>query len=412
MKADDATVAVLGAGLQGTCVALELARRGIDVALVDQDALPLNRASLRNEGKIHLGFVYANDPTLGTARLQIDGALTFRSALARWIGPAAGDLARSTPFHYLVARESLLDADAIARHYEAVQRLYDERRRLEPDVDYLGMRPDRLCWPASLPDLAPVVRTERFTAAFATAEVAIDTDELALRVRSAIAEAPRIRFLPLRRVQAVERVNGGFRIEGSGAEGPWRLRAHQVVNATWEGRRALDESLGLDGCGDRLMRLRYRLIARVPPALRRAPSVTMVLGPFGDVVFRPDGTSYLSWYPAGLRGRSNAVEAPAAWHGPCRGERPDEADEIAAAIVKGIADWFPGIADSELLTIDAGIIVAAGRTDISDAASGLHDRTKVGVTSASGYYSVDSGKLTTAPLFALAAARAVAESAA
>ena len=52
-------IAVLGAGLQGACIALELARRGHEVDLIDQDVQPLNRASLRNEGKIHLGFVYA-----------------------------------------------------------------------------------------------------------------------------------------------------------------------------------------------------------------------------------------------------------------------------------------------------------------------------------------------------------------
>jgi hypothetical protein len=336
--------------------------------------------------------------------------LSFRSALARWIGEA-DDLTRSTPFHYLVARDSLLDPEAIGRHYDAVQGMYEERRRAEPAVDYLGMRPDRLYQPASLSGLASVVRTERFAAAFATVEVAIDTDQLAAHMRSAIGESPRIRFLPERRVEAVERANGRFRIEGSGPEGPWRLTADQVVNATWEGRRALDEALGLEGVGDRVMRLRYRLIARVPPAIRHAPSVTMVLGPYGDVVFRPDGTAYLSWYPAGLQGWSHDVAPPATWQGPCRGERSDGADAIATAIIEGIAEWFPDIARAEPVTIDAGIIVASGRTDIGDAASGLHDRTKVGVTSADGYYSVDSGKLTTAPLFALAAARAVAKNA-
>lgn len=404
-----AHVAVLGAGLQGACVALELARRGIDVALVDQDPLPLNRASLRNEGKIHLGLVYANAPSLTTARLQLDGALTFRSSLARWIGSAADGLTRSTPFHYLVARDSLRDRDAIARHYEAVQTLYEERRRIDPTVDYLGSRPERLYRSASLSDLAAVLRTEYFSAAFATAEVAIDPDDLAQRMRSALAAAPRIRFLPAHRVEAVARANGRFLVEGSGGEGPWRLVADQVVNATWESRRALDETLGVGSLGDWVLRLRYRLIARVPPALRHIPSITMVLGPYGDVVLRPDGRAYLSWYPAGLRGWSVAPTPPSAWQGPCRGERSAEADEVGAAILRGIDAWLPGIARSEPLTIDAGIIVAAGRTDIDDPASGLHERTRIGVTSSAGYHSVDPGKLTTAPLFALAAARAVLE---
>ena len=37
----------------------------------------MNRVSLRNEGKIHLGLIYANDPTFKTARLQLTGGLRF-----------------------------------------------------------------------------------------------------------------------------------------------------------------------------------------------------------------------------------------------------------------------------------------------------------------------------------------------
>src|SRR5438094_60357 len=93
-------VAVLGAGLQGTSIALELARRGIEVTLVERDPLALNRASLRNEGKIHLGLIYANEPSRATAFLQLHGALAFRSLLARWIDVDRGICTRarwSTP---------------------------------------------------------------------------------------------------------------------------------------------------------------------------------------------------------------------------------------------------------------------------------------------------------------------------
>ena len=90
-------VLVLGAGLQGAGVALELARRGAQVTLVDQDERPMNRASLRNEGKIHLGFIYANDASRATAFLQLEGALRFAPIVRSWLGDDAGWLARSTP---------------------------------------------------------------------------------------------------------------------------------------------------------------------------------------------------------------------------------------------------------------------------------------------------------------------------
>ena len=101
-------VLILGAGLQGAGVALELARRGVAVTVVEQDEVACNRASLRNEGKIHLGFIYANDSSRATAFLQLEGALTFRAIVGRWLGADGGWLATSTRFHYLVANDSVL----------------------------------------------------------------------------------------------------------------------------------------------------------------------------------------------------------------------------------------------------------------------------------------------------------------
>ena len=47
----------------------------------------------------------------------------------------------------------------------------------------------------------------------------------------------------------------------------------------------------------------------------------------------------------------------------------------------------------------AGIIFAWGRSDIDDPASGLHQRYAIGPRSRGRYHTVDTGKLTMAPLF-------------
>src|SRR5262245_26708324 len=83
-----ADIAVLGAGILGTCTALDLADRGHRVTLFEQHDTPLTEASLHNEGKIHLGFVYAADPSLRTARRMIAGATQFFDTLGRWIADA------------------------------------------------------------------------------------------------------------------------------------------------------------------------------------------------------------------------------------------------------------------------------------------------------------------------------------
>jgi len=403
MSLSHASILILGAGLQGAGIALELGRRGIAVTLLDQDPVAMNRASLRNEGKIHLGLIWAN-ASFETAALQLDGALRFRSILERWLGSDEW-LSLSTPFHYLVAADSVLAPDDLAVHYEKIQERCRRELDAHPELDYLGQRPHCLYRRSTADEIATHFDEGALSAAFATSELAIDPAPLAIALRMAIERCDKITFLPSRTVREIADTGGGYRVAGDGADGAWCLHARQVVNATWERRLALDQQVGLAPPTDLLHRLKYRVLARLPDELRGAPSVTMVLGRYGDVVVRPDGTAYLSWYPVGLRGWTHDIEPPRAWDAACRGEVPeDEARDIAGRIQGAIDAWYPGIARATPLQVDAGAIVALGRSDVDDAASGLHDRSRIGVTSCGGYHSVEPGKLTTAPRIALDAA--------
>jgi glycine/D-amino acid oxidase-like deaminating enzyme len=398
--------AVLGAGLTGVTVALELAHRGVRVALIEQDERAINRASLRNEGKIHLGFVFSQDTTMASSRLQLEGALQFRSILARLTNGRTDRLTTSRPFTYLVPRDSIATVDELSKRFAALDGMYRERIACEPSFDYMGRRPVSIVHPTILSSLSHI-RTTRFLAAFETQEVAIDTRELAGILRDAVMH-PNIDFRPNHRVTSVDRVSGGFAINGRTNGVGFQLRSDQVVNALWENRFKIDRTAGMEHQRGWLHRLKYRVIAQMPERLRDGPSTTLVVGPYGDVVVRGDGTAYLSWYPLGLRGWSTDLAPPPSWNPPCRGELGEsERAAIAAGVFGAIDDWYPGVADAIPLTVDAGAIVAYGRTDVHDPASGLHDRTHLGITSSNGYHSVDPGKLTTAPLFGVRAAQLV-----
>ncbi len=404
-RANEVEILVLGAGLQGAGIALELAGRGVAVTLVEQDALPLNRASLRNEGKIHLGLIYANDRSMGTAFLQLEGALCFRSILTRWMLGSTDWLARSTRFHYLVADDSVVPATTLLEHYAAVGERCRMRLSEQPELDYLGERPDQLATPLSAAALGAHFTPSRLSAGFETVERAIDTEIMAVALRRRVLEHPLITFLPSHAVRAISAAGEWFRVEGDCPDGPWFSHAQQVVNATWEQRLRFDQQMGIPPAGDLLHRLKYRVIAQLPERLRDAPSVTMVLGRYGDVVVRPNGTAYLSWYPSGLRGWTHDIHPPMEWEPACRAEAPEALGrEISGEIMAAIDAWYPGIAECVPIHVDAGAIVAIGRSDVDDAASTLHDRSHIGVTSLGGYHSVDPGKLTTAPFFALQAA--------
>src|SRR3954465_3915099 len=113
-------VGVLGGGLQGCCLALSLAARGIDVTLFDRNEQLLSRAAIANEGKIHLGYMYANDPGYATARLMMQGALAFQPFFARHLGAAQGALTVSRPATYVVHRDSQRTPQQVSQYLAAV----------------------------------------------------------------------------------------------------------------------------------------------------------------------------------------------------------------------------------------------------------------------------------------------------
>src|SRR6476646_5819379 len=119
-------VGILGGGLQGCCAALALAERGVRVTLFDKNDTLLSKAAVANEGKIHLGYMYAGDPTLSTAKTMMTGALSFAPFLERHLGQNAESFLVSVPATYLVHRNSQQNAEEICAYLGAVHELVNK----------------------------------------------------------------------------------------------------------------------------------------------------------------------------------------------------------------------------------------------------------------------------------------------
>lgn len=174
-----------------------------------------------------------------------------------------------------------------------------------------------------------------------------------------------------------------------------------VVNSLWEGRLTVDQTAGVKPARPWIYRVKYNLRLRSSQPSNTIPSVTIVLGPFGDIVAYDTENFYLSWYPVGMRGASSEL-APPDW--------PLAVDEtvsmeIRRGTVEGLGTIVPSVAqfcsgNVQACQLKGGIIFAWGESDIDDAVSGLHERYKIGPQSHGRYHTIDTGKLTTAPLFA------------
>ena len=236
-------MAVLGAGIMGASTALFLARRGARVTLFDRAVTVLAGASRSNEGKIHLGYLYAADPSLDTARRLLTGGLAFKALTEELVGCAIDPAVSRDDDLYVLHRASVVGADDAGRYYEAVSGLVEQHAEragyLSPIRD---ARPRRL----SQRELDAGFDTAAIVAGFRVPERSVATEWVADRFAAAIDAEPRIDCRLRTTVPggrgAVGRLVRPLHVEtDGGVDGPFDA----VVNALWDGRLALDASLGL-----------------------------------------------------------------------------------------------------------------------------------------------------------------------
>jgi len=387
-------VAVLGAGIMGSSVAIDLARRGFDVTLVDREGAPMAATSRWNEGKIHLGYLYGADPALATARHLLTGGLLFAERARELIGADLVSHTTTDDDVYLVHRDSLVGPDALRATFDGVGELI----RQHPDagsylVDVSDARTSELS-PAEL----SAVAGEDIVAGFRVPERSVDTGWFADRLAGAVAAETSVTFQPGTDVVAVE--------PRDPADGRWRVSAENgfeedfdvVVNALWNGRLPIDVTAGLTPEPPWTHRYRLCVFARTRTECD-LPSAIVSVGPFGDVKNYNGRDFYLSWYPVGLvaEGAGLELEAPARPEGP-------EADVFAERVRVALERVLPGVGrvfdDAEALTVHGGFVFARGAGALDDRRSGLHRRDRYGVQRRGTYYSVDTGKYSTAPWLA------------
>ncbi|WP_353809049.1 FAD-dependent oxidoreductase [Agromyces sp. SYSU T00194] len=391
-------IAILGAGIMGGALAIELARRGQDVTVLDRAEAPMSSASRWNEGKIHLGYLYGADPTLATARHVLPGGLAFGPLVRDLVGTDLDGHVTRADDVYLVHRHSVCGPDELGARFAAI----DELVRAHPDagrylVDVTAARSRAL----GAAELSAIAGPE-VVAGFRVPERSVETRWLADRLAAAVAAEPGVT------------VHGGVEIVGAepvgDVDGRWRVRAvagaasvdlgpfDAVVNALWGGRLPVDVAAGVAPEPPWTHRIRLSAFVRTRGE-HQTPSAVVSIGPFGDVKNYDGRNFYLSWYPVGLVAQGDGLEL--AEPAPPTG---GAADAFVARVRAGLEPVLPGIGavfdDIEDAVVAGGPVFARGAGALDDPRSGLHRRDRFGVARRGSYHSVDTGKYSTAPWLA------------
>ena len=380
----------------GSATALFLARRNLQVTLFDAAHQPFAGASRWNEGKIHLGYLYAGDPSLDTARRLLPGGLAFKRLTEELVGCSIDGATTEQDETFLIHRNSVVPPGAAARYFEAVSAMaagHPEARGYLAPLTHA--RSTRL----SEADLDAACDTAHIAAGFRVPERSVYTPWLADRFVDALSSEPRIELRMQTRVTGVRRSASTlapplFVETTAGVDGPFDA----VVNALWEGRLAIDVALGLPSPSTWSHRFRLSAFLRSVDGVE-VPSTVVVTGPFGDVKNYGGRDFYASWYPTGLRAEGNAVAPP-----PVTTLDPREHARVAVEIIDKLGEIVPSVARLKDcladVRLEGGWVYAEGRGSLADPASTLHRRDRVGITRTGAYFSVDTGKYSIAPWLA------------
>lgn len=236
-------VAILGGGFQGCCIALALSMRGVKVSIFDRGQTLMSRTAVANEGKVHLGYMYAADRSLKTARTMIEGALSFGPFLSRALEIPQSSFLTSEPTVYLVHRESQCSADEGVDYIMKTHELIRERAGGHADL-YFGQDLQAPLQRWSKRRTAEDYDTATIIAAIPTPEVAIDPLDVMARIRDRIGMDPLIDIHLEHEVEDVSPGKHGLSVSGTGTHGTFAEGFDHVVNALWEGRLAIDAKMG------------------------------------------------------------------------------------------------------------------------------------------------------------------------
>ena len=391
----------------GVCTALMLARRGKRVTLIDGADALLDGASRWNEGKIHLGFLYAADPTLRTAVKLIPGGLAFRSLVEGLVERPIDGYTTSEDV-CLVHRESVVDAETTIAYARRNLALIRDAATATGASRYVGDLADAEIRALSSSELSQATSSPDVVGGFHVPERSISTVAIADLLCDAVRAEPRIETRTGTTVTGVHRRDDcRYDILTAPAAAHDLGTFDTVVNALWEGRPAIDASLGIHPPAPWSHRFRAGLFAHAPDATLR--NVVLITGPFGDMKRYADGRVYLSWYPVGLLAQGHELEPP-------RGDATVDADRrgrIRDGTLDGLAPYFPAVRSlagtSHQLDVRGGWVYALGQGSIGDRTSTLHARDRFNMTIDRGYISVDTAKYSLAPWLAAQVSDLIAE---
>lgn len=345
------TVAVIGCGIFGALVSLELARRGTHVKLFERNIDVLQGASLNNQNRLHLGYHYPRDET--TAIQCIEGFQRFKDKFS-------GCVSKGFPNAYFIASEGSHTNAADYRSFlERVGLAYHEI-----DIEEF------------------VPRVTNVDIGVSTAETVYDSRLLAGKIAEMLS-AEKVQLVLSMEVEKVRREGDIYTLY---SKTECLGKFDFVVNCTYANHNKFNEDLGVPSP---VFQYEYTLVPIIRWGQERC-GITVMDGPFMTVLPFGKSDDFLLYHV-----RHAVVETIVADHLPSHWLDKEASpasciDKVALyqTTLNACTEFIPALGTAELIGFLEGPRIVVADTDDTD-----ERRSIVANRDNQGFWSVLSGKI-------------------
>lgn len=344
---------------------------------------------------MHLGYVYALDHTKKTSEKLLVDALHFAPIVEELLEEKIDwSKLRSTAFNYYVAGDSMLGVNALLEHYAHIDNVYHSMKD-DAAIHYLGTNPERLHQEPT--NHSSELYDKNIVAIIPTQEYAIELHTLRTKIVRKIVTS-NIKTCLSHKVIDVRRTSQGFETTCLYQEKEIKIKSDIVINAAWAGKRAIDQMVNI--IDDDIWSLRIKMGLVLPfEKASEIKSFTMVQGSYGDFVHYPNDKSvYFSWYDHCMVHQTTATSLSGAWKQIYTNKNLQAKFKNNIECTRDkLVDLFPEFKSTNIHSVKIGPILARDYKSINDPVSGLHQRSDAPILIDDGYYSINTGKFTSAP---------------
>lgn len=347
-----ADVIVIGGGVFGCLSAIELAKKGLSVKLVEKNADLMLAATLNNQNRLHLGYHYPRD-----VETAIQCQRGFYDFYRKYQNCILGGFDNA---YFVSAQDS--------------------------KVDFAGY--SDFCRRASLPfrelnlsEFDEVV--ENVEGGILTDEVIYDSKLLRAEVMQELLQNDVDVKCELN-AETIQETSYGFEVD-CGSE---RLRARAIVNCTYANFNSFNKGLGLPA-----RKLQYELT--VVPVVRwregKPPiGVTVMDGAFFTVLPFGKSGNYLLYHVKHTVHQTVVGETyPEPWSQPKSVVDEADARRILGEMVEASSVWLPSIREADFVDYLSTVRVVFANSDDTDRRPSLIEKQQT----AAPFYSIFSGKI-------------------